>query len=66
MVKRQSRDSRVHDVTLQDCGPVASNTLFRGGGAANFDKECSLGIITNAGISGAKKWWEKMAVKNGA
>lgn len=55
MVKRQSRDSRVHDVTLQDCGPVASNTLFRGGGAANFDKECSLGIITNAGISGAKK-----------
>lgn len=28
MVMRQSHNSWVHDVTLQDCGPVASNTLF--------------------------------------
>lgn len=33
---------------------------------ANFDKECSEGIITNGEISEAEKRWELMAVKNGA
>ena len=65
-VMRQRRSSWVHDVTQQDCGLVASNTLFWSEIGPQLILECAEGIVSNGGLSkGQEVMRENECLKRG-